>query len=89
MCKGSSLRGAFGCVIGDGLEGGVVGLLDHLRDDTSVVFRVFLQSRDQGKVISVAAFGKAVIAQGQQADKFICAIAKCCDGGDGGRPDLA
>jgi alanyl-tRNA synthetase len=44
---------------------------------------------DQGKVILVAAFGKAVIAQGQQAGKFIGAIAKLCGGGGGGRPNLA
>ena len=40
-------------------------------------------------MILVAAFGKAVIAQGQQAGKFIGAIAKRCGGGGGGRPNLA
>ena len=44
---------------------------------------------DQGKVILVAAFGKAVIANGQQAGKFIGGIAKRCGGGGGGRPNLA
>ncbi len=44
---------------------------------------------DQGKVILVEAFGKEVIAQGQQAGKFIGSIAKLCGGGGGGRPNLA
>jgi alanyl-tRNA synthetase len=37
----------------------------------------------------VAAFGKAVIARGQQAGRFIGGIAKVCGGGGGGRPNLA
>ena len=44
---------------------------------------------DLGKVILVAAFGKSVIANGQQAGKFIGGIAKQCGGGGGGRPNLA
>ena len=40
-------------------------------------------------MILVAAFGKVVIASGQQAGKFIGAIAKLCGGGGGGRPNLA
>jgi alanyl-tRNA synthetase len=40
-------------------------------------------------VILVAAFGKGVIAKGQQAGKFIGGIAKVCGGGGGGRPNLA
>ena len=44
---------------------------------------------DLGKVILVAAFGPAVIAAGQQAGKFIGAVAKACGGGGGGRPNLA
>jgi alanyl-tRNA synthetase len=44
---------------------------------------------DLGKVILVAAFGKAVIAKGQQAGKFIGCVAKACGGGGGGRPNLA
>jgi alanyl-tRNA synthetase len=40
-------------------------------------------------VILVAAFGKAVIARGQQAGRFIGGIAKVCGGGGGGRPNLA
>ncbi len=44
---------------------------------------------DQGKVILVEAFGKEVIAQGQQAGKFIGGIAKRCGVGGGGRLNLA
>ena len=44
---------------------------------------------DLGKVILVAAFGKGVIAKGQQAGKFIGSVAKACGGGGGGRPNLA
>jgi len=44
---------------------------------------------DLGKVILVAGFGKAMIASGQHAGKFIGAIAKQCGGGGGGRPNLA
>ena len=40
-------------------------------------------------MILVAAFGKGVIARGQQAGKFIGAVAKACGGGGGGRPNLA
>jgi alanyl-tRNA synthetase len=40
-------------------------------------------------VVLVAAFGPAVIAQGQQAGKFIGGVAKRCGGGGGGRPNLA
>jgi len=40
-------------------------------------------------VILVAAFGKSVIASGQQAGKFIGTVAKACGGGGGGRPNLA
>jgi len=39
--------------------------------------------------VLVAAFGKAVIARGQQAGRFIGGIAKLCGGGGGGRPNLA
>jgi alanyl-tRNA synthetase len=42
-----------------------------------------------GKVILVAAFGKAVIGQGQKAGAFIGGIAKLCGGGGGGKPNLA
>lgn len=39
---------------------------------------------DLGKVILVAAFGKAVIAKGPKAGAFIGAVAKACGGGGGG-----
>jgi len=76
-------------VDGDGLQGAALGLLDQLGDSTAVVLGGLPDPSDQGKVILVAAFGKAVIAQGQQAGKFIGAIAKRCGGGGGGRPNLA
>jgi alanyl-tRNA synthetase len=76
-------------VDGDGLQGAALGLLDQLGDATAVVLGGLPDPSDQGKVILVAAFGKAVIAQGQQAGKFIGSIAKLCGGGGGGRPNLA
>jgi alanyl-tRNA synthetase len=44
---------------------------------------------EPGKVSLVAAFSPAVIKAGLQAGKFVGAIAKRCDGGGGGRPNLA
>ena len=41
------------------------------------------------KVSLVAAFSKGVNGKGLQAGKFIGAIAQLCDGGGGGRPNLA
>ena len=64
-------------------------MLDQLGDSSAVVLGGLPDPSDQRKVILVAAFGKAVIAQGQQAGKFIGAIAKRCGGGGGGRPNLA
>ncbi len=46
-------------------------------------------SPEAEKVSLIAAFSPAVIKQGQQAGKFIGAIAKLCGGGGGGRPNLA
>jgi alanyl-tRNA synthetase len=76
-------------VDGDGLQGAALGLLDQLGDASAVVLGGLPDPSDQGKVILVAAFGKAVIASGQQAGKFIGSIAKLCGGGGGGRPNLA
>ncbi|MCP4092603.1 MAG: alanine--tRNA ligase, partial [Planctomycetes bacterium] len=76
-------------VNGDGLQGAALELLDQLGDATAVVLGGLPDPNDQGKVILVAAFGKVVIASGQQAGKFIGAIAKRCGGGGGGRPNLA
>ena len=64
-------------------------MLDQLGDSTAVVLGGLPDPSDQGKVILVAEFGRDLIAQGQQAGKFIGAIAKRCGGGGGGRPNLA
>ena len=76
-------------VDGDGLQGAAKGLLDQLGDASAVVLGGCPDPSDNGKVILVAAFGKVVMASGQQAGKFIGAIAKLCGGGGGGRPNLA
>ena len=44
---------------------------------------------EPGKVSIVAAFSQEVNKKGLQAGKFVGAIAKICDGGGGGRPNLA
>ncbi|MFN9608312.1 MAG: DHHA1 domain-containing protein, partial [Pseudanabaena sp.] len=46
-------------------------------------------STEDGKVTLVASFSKEVNAKGLQAGNFIGAIAKICNGGGGGRPNLA
>ena len=76
-------------VDGAGLQGAAQSLADQLGDGAAVVIGGLPDPGDLGKVILVAAFGKAVIAQGQQAGKFIGGIAKQCGGGGGGRPNLA
>jgi len=76
-------------VDGSGLQGAAQSLSDQLGDGAAVVIGGLPDPADQGKVILVAAFGKAVIASGQQAGKFIGGIAKRCGGGGGGRPNLA
>ncbi len=76
-------------VEGAGLQNAAQGLLDQLGDGAAVVLGGLPDPSDEGKVILVAAFGKQVIAQGQQAGKFIGLIAKRCGGGGGGRPNLA
>jgi alanyl-tRNA synthetase len=76
-------------VEGGGLQSAAQGLVDQLGDGAAVVLGGLPDPADQGKVILVAAFGKAVIARGQQAGKFIGGIAKVCGGGGGGRPNLA
>ncbi|EAU75155.1 alanine--tRNA ligase [Synechococcus sp. RS9916] len=76
-------------VDGAGLQGAAQSLADQLGDGAAVVIGGLPDPADQGKVILVAAFGKTVIAQGQQAGKFIGGIAKLCGGGGGGRPNLA
>ncbi|TAD79553.1 MAG: alanine--tRNA ligase [Oscillatoriales cyanobacterium] len=61
-------------------------LAQKLGDGAAVVLA---SATDDGKVSLVAAFGKATIAKGLQAGKFIGAIAKLCGGGGGGKPNLA
>ncbi|PWL22637.1 MAG: alanine--tRNA ligase [Synechococcus sp. XM-24] len=76
-------------VEGGGLQSAAQGLVDQLGDGAAVVLGGLPDPLDLGKVILVAAFGKGVIAKGQQAGKFIGAVAKACGGGGGGRPNLA
>ena len=76
-------------VEGAGLQSAAQGLADQLGDGAAVVLGGLPDPADLSKVILVAAFGKAVIAKGQQAGKFIGGIAKACGGGGGGRPNLA
>ena len=76
-------------VDGAGLQGAAQSLADQLGDGAAVVLGGLPDPADQGKVILVAAFGKAVIAAKLQAGKFIGGIAKLCGGGGGGRPNLA
>ena len=76
-------------VDGAGLQGAAQNLADQLGDGAAVVLGGLPDPADQGKVILVAAFGKAVIAAKLQAGKFIGGIAKLCGGGGGGRPNLA
>ncbi|MFO8239026.1 MAG: DHHA1 domain-containing protein, partial [Prochlorococcaceae cyanobacterium] len=76
-------------VDGAGLQGAAQGLADQLGDGAAVVLGGLPDPADQGKVILVAAFGKAVIATGQKAGAFIGGIARLCGGGGGGRPNLA
>ncbi len=76
-------------VDGAGLQSAAQGLADQFGDQAAVVLGGLPDPADLGKVILVAAFGKTVIASGQQAGKFIGKIAKLCGGGGGGRPNLA
>ena len=76
-------------VDGGGLQSAAQGLVDQLGDGAAVVLGGLPDPADLGKVILVAAFGKAVIAKGQKAGQFIGGVAKLCGGGGGGRPNLA
>ena len=76
-------------VEGGGLQSAAQGLADQLGDGGAVVLGGLPDPADLSKVILVAAFGKGVIAKGQQAGKFIGSVAKTCGGGGGGRPNLA
>jgi alanyl-tRNA synthetase len=76
-------------VEGAGLQAAAQQLQERLGQGAAVVLGGLPDPADPGKVVLVAAFGKDVIARGQQAGKFIGAIAKLCGGGGGGRPNLA
>jgi alanyl-tRNA synthetase len=76
-------------VEGAGLQSAAQGLADQLGDGAAVVLGGLPDPADLGKVILVAAFGKAVIAAGPKAGAFIGGVAKACGGGGGGRPNLA
>ena len=76
-------------VEGAGLQAAAQGLADQLGDGAAVVLGGLPEPADLGKVILVAAFGKAVIAAGPKAGAFIGGVAKACGGGGGGRPNLA
>ena len=76
-------------VDGGGLQSAAQGLADQLGDGAAVVLGGLPDPADLGKVILVAAFGKAVVAKGQKAGQFIGGVAKLCGGGGGGRPNLA
>ncbi|NDG76099.1 MAG: alanine--tRNA ligase, partial [Synechococcaceae bacterium WB8_1B_136] len=76
-------------VEGAGLQSAAQGLAEQLGDGAAVVLGGLPDPADLGKVILVAAFGKAVIAAGPKAGAFIGGIAKACGGGGGGRPNLA
>jgi alanyl-tRNA synthetase len=76
-------------VEGAGLQIAAQQLQERLGPAAAVVLGGLPDVTDAGKVVLVAAFGKAVIARGQQAGKFIGGIAKLCGGGGGGRPNLA
>ena len=76
-------------VDGGGLQSAAQGLADQLGDCAAVVLGGLPDPSDLGKVILVAAFGKAVVAKGQKAGQFIGGVAKLCGGGGGGRPNLA
>jgi alanyl-tRNA synthetase len=76
-------------VDGAGLQGAAQGLADQLGDGAAVVLGGLPDPADLGKLILVAAFGKAVIAAGPKAGAFIGGVAKACGGGGGGRPNLA
>ncbi|MGL6135076.1 MAG: DHHA1 domain-containing protein, partial [Prochlorococcaceae cyanobacterium] len=76
-------------VDGAGLQGAAQGLADQLGEGAAVVLGGLPDPADLGKLILVAAFGKAVIAAGPKAGAFIGGVARACGGGGGGRPNLA
>jgi alanyl-tRNA synthetase len=96
LAAGAESLGAFQLLVarldgveGAGLQGAAQSLADQLGDGAAVVLGGLPDPADLGKVILVAAFGKAVIAAGPKAGAFIGGVAKACGGGGGGRPNLA
>ena len=96
LAAGAESLGAFRLLVarldgvdGAGLQGAAQGLADQLGDGAAVVLGGLPDPADLGKVILVAAFGKAVLAAGPKAGAFIGGVAKACGGGGGGRPNLA
>ena len=76
-------------VDGAGLQGAAQGLADQLGAGGAVLLGGLPDPSDLGKVVLVAAFGPAVIAQGAKAGTLIGSVARACGGGGGGRPNLA
>jgi alanyl-tRNA synthetase len=76
-------------VEGAGLQIAAQQLQERLGPAAAVVLGGLPDPADLGKVVLVAAFGKAVIAAGPKAGAFIGGVAKACSGGGGGRPNLA
>ena len=76
-------------VEGAGLQAAAQGLADQLGAGAAVVLGGLPDPGDLTKVILVAAFCQAVIAQVPKAGAFIGAVAQACGGGGGGRPNLA
>ncbi|MCP9836081.1 alanine--tRNA ligase [Cyanobium sp. N.Huapi 1H5] len=76
-------------VDGAGLQEAAQRLQQQLGEGAAVVLGGLPDPADLGKVILVAAFGPAVVADGAMAGAFIGGIAKLCGGGGGGRPQLA
>jgi alanyl-tRNA synthetase len=76
-------------VEGTSLQSAAQQLQDQLGEGGAAVLGGLPDPGDPGKVILVAAFGKAVIATGLKAGSFIADIARLCGGGGGGRANLA
>jgi alanyl-tRNA synthetase len=76
-------------VEGAGLQIAAQQLQERLGPAAAVVLGGLPDPADLGKVVLVAAFGKAVIAAGPKAGAFIGGVAKACSGGGGGRPNQA
>ncbi len=76
-------------VDGAGLQEAAQRLQQQLGEGAAVVLGGLPDPAELGKVMLVAAFGAAVVADGVKAGAFIGGIAQLCGGGGGGRPQLA